>query len=275
MNSILHRPFILQSVLLALALVAIPAPLFSQASAQATRTAGKHAPEYTFEVVQSFPHDPEAFTQGLVYHAGFLYEGTGLEGRSSLRKVRLETGEVVNRVDVDRQYFGEGIAIVQNKIVQLTWKSQIGFVYDLATLHRLHDFSYSGEGWGLASSGTDLFMSDGSSDIRVLDSATFHEKRRIHVHDGSAPVDQLNELEIVDGQLFANIWQTDRIARISPQTGQVVGWIDLSRLLSPMYKIGSGAVLNGIAYDSAKKRLFVTGKLWPRLFEIRLVPKRR
>lgn len=275
MNSTLHRPFILQSVLLALALVAIPEPLFSRASAQAARTTGKPAPEYTFEVVQSFPHDPEAFTQGLVYHAGFLYEGTGLEGQSSLRKVRFETGEVVRGVGLDRQYFGEGIAIVQNKIVQLTWKSQIGFVYDLTTFRRLRDFSYTGEGWGLTSNGTDLFMSDGSSDIRVIDSATFHEKRRIHVHDGSTPVDQLNELEIVEGQLFANIWQTDRIARISPQTGQVVGWIDLSGLLSPMYRIGSGAVLNGIAYDSAKKRLFVTGKLWPRLFEIRLVPKRR
>ena len=243
---------------------------------QATEAAGlsaKHTPEYTFAVVQSFPHDPEAFTQGLAYRAGFLYEGTGLEGRSSLRKVRLETGEIVERVDLDPQFFGEGIAIVQDKIVQLTWKSQVGLVYDIRTFRLRHDFAYAGEGWGLAANGADLYMGDGSSEIRVLDSATFAEKRRIHVHDGRKPVDHLNELEFVEGQLFANVWQTDRIARISPQTGEVVGWIDLSGLLGPMYQLGSGAVLNGIAYDSTKKRLFVTGKLWPRIFEIRLIPK--
>lgn len=265
----LYRPRARKRVFLAFALFT----LTNSFSAQ-TRPSPKHPPEYTFEIVQTFPHDPEAFTQGLVYHAGFLYEGTGLEGRSSLRKVRLETGEVIQKVDLDPHYFGEGIAIVQNKIVQLTWKSQIGFVYDLATFQRLHDFSYSGEGWGLAANGADLYMSDGTSDIRILDSSSFREKRRIHVHDGAKPIEQLNELEFVEGQLFANIWQTDHIARISPQTGDVVGWIDLSGLLSPMYKVSSGAVLNGIAYDSAKKRLFVTGKLWPRLFEIRLIPKR-
>lgn len=256
-------------IFLALALLAHTTPFSAQ-----TRPSTRHTPEYSFEIVHSFPHDPEAFTQGLVCHAGFLYEGTGLEGRSSLRKVRLETGEVIQKVDLDPQYFGEGIAIVQNKIVQLTWKSQIGFVYDLATFQRLRDFSYPGEGWGLAANGTDLYMSDGTSDIRVLDASTFREKRQLHVHDGSKPVDQLNELEFVEGQLFANVWQTDRIARISPQTGEIVGWIDLSGLLSPMYRLSSGGVLNGIAYDRAKKRLFVTGKLWPRLFEIRLIPKR-
>lgn len=262
------RRIVANRILLALLFVLTPS-LFAQ-----TRSSAKHPSEYTFEVVQSFPHDPEAFTQGLVYHAGLLYEGTGLEGRSSLRKVRLETGEVIQKVDLDPQYFGEGIAIVQNKIVQLTWKSQIGFVYDLATFQRLRDFSYTGEGWGLAANGADLYLSDGSPDIRILDSSTFRERRRLHVHDGPNPIDQLNELEFVEGQIFANIWQTDRIARISPQTGEVVGWIDLSGLLSPMYKLSSGGVLNGIAYDSTKKRLFVTGKLWPRLFEIRLIPKR-
>jgi glutaminyl-peptide cyclotransferase len=262
------RRVVANRILLAL-LFALTPSLLAQ-----TRSSAKHPSEYTFEVVQSFPHDPDAFTQGLVYHAGFLYEGTGLEGRSSLRRVRLETGEVIQKVDVDPQYFGEGIAIAQNKIIQLTWKSQIGFVYDLATFRRLRDFSYTGEGWGLAANGADLYMSDGSSDIRILDASTFREKRRLHVHDGPKPIDQLNELEFVEGQIFANIWQTDRIARISPQTGEVVGCIDLSGLLSPMYKLSSGGVLNGIAYDSAKKRLFVTGKLWPRLFEIRLIPKR-
>lgn len=262
-----YRRTIYHSVLLALLTYSV------SLSAQGARPSTKHPTEYTFAVVQSFPHDPEAFTQGLVYRAGFLYEGTGLEGRSSLRKVRPETGEILQRVDLDPQYFGEGIAIIQNKIVQLTWRSQIGFVYDLATFRRLRDFPYAGEGWGLAATGADLYMSDGSSYIRILDASTFREKRRIHVHDGTKAVDQLNELEFLEGQLLANVWQTDRIARVSPQTGEVVGWIDLSGLLSPMYKLSSGAVLNGIAYDSVKKRLFVTGKLWPRLFEIRLIPK--
>lgn len=257
--------------ILALAIGGVARP----ASAQGARHSAKHPVEYTFEVVQSFPHDPEAFTQGLVYDAGFLYEGTGLEGRSSLRKVRVETGEILQRVDLDPQYFGEGVAIVQHKIIQLTWKSQIGFVYDLANFRRLRDFSYTGEGWGLAANGSDVYMSDGSSEIRILDATTLREKRRIHVHDGAKPIEQLNELEFVEGQLFANVWQTDRVARISPQTGEVVGWIDLSGLLSPMYQLRSGAVLNGIAYDSTKRRLFVTGKLWPRLFQIRLVPKYR
>jgi glutaminyl-peptide cyclotransferase len=241
----------------------------------ASRTTSRQTPTYSYEVVQSYPHDENAFTQGLVYRDGFLYEGTGLEGRSSLRKVRLETGEVLQRVDLPYEYFGEGVAIVRDQILELTWKSQVGFVYDLRTLRQLRRFSYSGEGWGLTANGGDVYMSDGTADIRMLDAATLREKRRIHVHDGPKPIDQLNELEFVEGQIFANIWQTNRIARISPQTGEVVGWIDLSGLLSPMYQLERGAVLNGIAYDSGRKRLFVTGKLWPRLFEIRLVVKQR
>jgi glutamine cyclotransferase len=240
-----------------------------------SRSTSRQTPTYSYEVVQAYPHDENAFTQGLVYHGGFLYEGTGLQGRSSLRKVRLETGEVLERVDLPYEYFGEGIAIVRDQILELTWKSQVGFVYDLNTFRRLRQFSYPGEGWGLTSNGADVYMSDGTADIRILDAATLREKRRIHVHDGPKPIDQLNELEFVDGQVFANIWQTNRIARISPQTGEVVGWIDLSGVLSPMYQLQPGAVLNGIAYDAARKRLFVTGKLWPRLFEVRLVPKSR
>src|SRR5579862_517144 len=240
-----------------------------------SRTSSRQTPTYSYEVLQAYPHDENAFTQGLVYHGGFLYEGTGLQGRSSLRKVRLETGEVLQRVDLAYEYFGEGIAIVRDQILELTWKSQVGFVYDLKTFHRLRQFSYPGEGWGLTSNGADVYMSDGTAEIRILDASTLREKRRIHVHDGSKSIDELNELEFVEGQIFANIWQTDRIARISPQSGEVVGWIDLSGLLSPMYQLQPGAVLNGIAYDSARKRLFVTGKLWPRLFEIRMVPKKR
>ena len=229
--------------------------------------------EYTFKVVNAFPHDPAAFTQGLVYRDGFLYEGTGLNGWSQLRKVRLETGEVVQHADLGREFFGEGIAIVKNKIFQLTWRSHIGFVYNLSDFKLLRQFSYPGEGWGLTSNGNEIFMSDGTAEIRVLDAATLKEKRRFTVRDGGAPIDQLNELEYVQGEIFANVWQTDRIARISPQTGKVVGWIDLTGLLSPVFRRREDAVLNGIAYDAAHKRLFVTGKLWPNIFEIQLAPK--
>jgi glutamine cyclotransferase len=230
--------------------------------------------EYTFTLIKAFPHDTSAYTQGLAYQDGFLYEGTGLNGHSSLRKINLETGTVLQRIDLQAEFFGEGIAIVRDKIVQLTWKSRQAFVYDLKTFHLRQQFSYPGEGWGLATNSGQLFMSDGTSEIRVLDAETFREKRRLRVHDGSKPIDQLNELEFVEGQIFANVWHTNRIARISPQTGAVVGWIDLTRLLSPVYHLEPEAVLNGIAYDSIGKRLFVTGKLWPTIFEIRLSPKR-
>ena len=229
--------------------------------------------EYTFTLIRAFHHDTSAYSQGLAYREGFLYEGTGLNGHSSLRKTNLETGAVLQRIDLQPEFFGEGITIVRDKIVQLTWKSQTGFVYDLKNFHRLQQFSYPGEGWGLATDSHELFMSDGTSEIRVLDTETFREKRRFKVHDGSEPVDQLNELEFVEGQIFANVWHTNRIARISPRTGAVVGWIDLTGLLSPVYHLESEAVLNGIAYDSIRKRLFVTGKLWPTVFEIRLSPK--
>jgi glutaminyl-peptide cyclotransferase len=230
-------------------------------------------PEYTFKVIRTFPHDPAAFTQGLAYRDGFLYEGTGLNGRSSLRKVRLETGEVVQHVDLANEFFGEGITLLKDQIVQLTWQSHTGFVYSLGDFRFLRQFSYPGEGWGLTTNGREVFMSDGTAEIRVLDAGTLVEKRRFTVHDGATAVDQLNELEFVEGEIFANVWQTDRIARISPQSGKVVGWIDLRGLLSPVYRRESGAVLNGIAYDSTRKRLFVTGKLWPTIFEIQLVPK--
>jgi len=231
--------------------------------------------EYTFKIVRTFPHDPTAFTQGLAYRDGFLYEGTGLKGQSSLRKIRLETGAVVQRVDLAPEFFGEGITLLKNEVVQLTWQSQTGFVYNVSDFRLLRRFSYPGEGWGLTTNGksNEIFMSDGTPEIRILDSVTLKEKRRFTVHDGDTPINQLNELEFVDGEIFANVWQTDRIARISPKSGAVVGWIDLTGLLSPIYRLEPGAVLNGIAYDSSRKRLFVTGKLWPSVFEIRLVPK--
>ncbi len=230
-------------------------------------------PEYTFKLVRVFPHDPAAFTQGLAYRDGFLYEGTGLTGQSSLRKVSLETGAVIQRVDLASDFFGEGITLLRNEVVQLTWQSQAGFIYNLSDFKLLRTFTYSGEGWGLATNGRDFFMSDGTAQIRVLDGDTLAEKRRIKVHDGDKPVDQLNELEFVEGEIFANVWQTNRIARISPQSGKVIGWIDLTGLLPPVYHLESGAVLNGIAYDPDHKRLFVTGKLWPSIFQIQLIPK--
>lgn len=233
----------------------------------------KSPPEYTFEVVRQFPHDPAAFTQGFTYHDGFFYEGTGRTGKSSLRQVNPETGQVVRKVDLAPDVFGEGITVLGDKVFQLTWLSHLGFVYDLHDFHLLRTFQYAGEGWGLTTDGHDLFMSDGSSEIRVLDANTFAEKRRIKVRDGGKPVDQLNELEFVEGEIYANVWHSDRIARISPQTGKVVGWIDLTGLLGPFYQREAEEVLNGIAYDPEGKRLFVTGKLWPKIFEIRVIPK--
>jgi glutaminyl-peptide cyclotransferase len=248
----------------------------SLADAQPSQPPSSSPPqEYTFRVVQAFPHDTSAYTQGLAYHDGFLYEGTGRNGQSSLRKVRLETGEVLQQVNLGQEYFGEGITLLNDKIFQITWQSKTGFVYDLNSFRLLQRFSYPSEGWGLATDGRDLFLSDGTSEIRVLDGESLRVKRRFKVHEGSKPVDQLNELEFVEGQLFANVWHSNRIARISPQTGDIVGWIDLTGLLSPSYRLEPEAVLNGIAYDSIEKRLFVTGKLWPRIFEIILLPKTR
>jgi glutaminyl-peptide cyclotransferase len=241
---------------------------------QTSRQTPANSPqEYTFAIVRVFPHDTSAYTQGLAYRDGFLYEGTGLNGRSSLRKVRLETGEVIQHVDLGPEFFGEGITTNKDRVFQVTWKSGVGFVYDLNSFHLLRKFAYSGEGWGLATDGRELFLSDGTSEIRILDADTFQEKRRLRVHDGATLVDQLNELEFVEGQIFANVWHSNRIARISLQTGNIVGWIDLTGLLSPVYRLEPEAVLNGIAYDPIRKRLFVTGKLWPSVFEIRLSPQ--
>lgn len=248
------------------------AALISWLPSAAAQNAMKPA-EYSFTVVRAFPHDSAAYTQGLAFRDGFLYEGTGLNGRSSLRKVNLETGSVVQHVDLPSEFFGEGITIYKDRVFQLTWKSHICFVYDLSSFRRVRQFQYPGEGWGLAANLGELFMSDGTSEIRVLDPDTFRKKRRIKVRDGSKPLDELNELEFVEGQIFANVWHSNRIARISPETGTVVGWIDLAGLLSPVYHLEPEAVLNGIAYDAIRKRLFVTGKLWPSVFEITVLPK--
>lgn len=255
-------------------------------------------PVYRYRIVHSYPHDPGAFTQGLLYHDGHLYEGTGLHGRSSLRKVELETGRVLKLRDLPHRYFGEGIAICANRLFQLTYRSGIGFVYDL-DLRPAGSFTYAGEGWGLTCDGSRLILSDGTAKLRWLDTRTFRIVRELVVTHQGRPLGHLNELEYVRGEIFANVWQTDRIARISPETGAVTGWIDLGGLSSemgtdtkfvpisdksvPVAVAGSETgpvsappeidVLNGIAYDERGDRLFVTGKHWPKLFEIRLMQK--
>lgn len=229
-------------------------------------------PGFGYAVQRVYPHDPTAFTQGLQYLDGVLYEGTGLNGKSSIRKVKLETGEVLQQRTVPLEHFGEGIVVWQSDLIELTWQSHLAFVYDRSTFSLKRTFGYAGEGWGITHDGVNLIMSDGSAELRVLDPATFGERRRIAVTSEGAPVPNLNELEFVNGEILANIWQTDTIARISPATGHVTGWIDLRGLLTTM-ESRNVDVLNGIAYDAAQNRLFVTGKLWPKLFEIRVVPK--
>lgn len=227
---------------------------------------------YTYTVVNVFPHDRTAFTQGLVYNGGFLYEGTGIVGRSQIRKVDLVTGTVLQSRDLPPPYFGEGITIYAGKIIQLTWLHNIGFVYDKLTFNLLQSFTYPTEGWGITHNGTNLIMSDGTSTLHFLDPVTFAEVGSIDVYDQNGPVTRLNELEYIKGLIYANVWLTERIVMISPTTGQVVGSIDLSGLLSPADIVFPIDVLNGIAYDAKNDRLFVTGKLWPKLFEIDLIP---
>lgn len=228
-------------------------------------------PIYTYQIVNIYPHDREAFTQGLVYENGFLYEGTGLNGRSSLRRVELETGEVLQIHELEDQYFGEGITIWQDRIVQLTWQSGIGFVYDKETFAPQGTFTYTTQGWGITHDGSQLIMSDGSATLYLWDPETFAEIGQVQVYDEKGPVNRLNELEYIDGLVYANVWLTDRVAIIDPQTGQVMAWIDLSGLLEPEDLDPPVDVLNGIAYDPRNERLFVTGKLWPKLFEIEVV----
>ncbi|MBI1345214.1 glutaminyl-peptide cyclotransferase [bacterium] len=227
-----------------------------------------------FRVVATYPHDPQAFSQGLAIAHGQLYEGTGQYGSSSLRKIELATGQSEQVVPLHRNYFGEGIAILNNQIFQLTWKERLCIVYDLETLAPSSSFRYTGQGWGLTTDGVDLYMSDGSATLRVLDPQTFAVRRRIDVHQGRSRIDNLNELEYVDGEILANIWYSDRIARISPKNGEVLGWIDLTALYPQAQRGNREHVLNGIAYDAEAKRLFVTGKNWPKLYEIEITPPR-
>ena len=237
--------------------------------------AKKAIPTYTYEVLHVYPHDAAAFTQGLFYLNGFLYESTGLEGHSSVRKVQLETGKVLQKVDLPPALFGEGITFWDNRLLSLTWKDHFGYVFDLGTFTVKQRYSYEGEGWGLTRNDREVILSDGTAELRFLDPRSLLETHRVRVTANGKPIDQLNELEWVKGEVFANIWQTDRIARINPVNGKVVGWIDLTGLLPAADRVPNYTdVLNGIAYDAATDRLFVTGKLWPKLFEIRLKPAR-
>ena len=228
-------------------------------------------PVYTYKVVNTYPHDRSAFTEGLVFEDGVLYEGTGLRGYSNLRRVKLETGEILQIRELSSQFFGEGVTLYGNKIIQLTWQSHIGFIYDKHSFKLVQEFNYPDEGWGITHDGKHLIMSDGTATLHFLDPETFEEISQIEVSANNIPVTRINELEYIQGEIYANIWQTERIARIDPLTGQVIGWIDLKGILSLKDDSETVDVLNGIAYDLKNSRLFMTGKFWPKLFEIELI----
>jgi glutamine cyclotransferase len=228
-------------------------------------------PLYTYKIVNTYPHDRNAFTQGLVFEDGVLYEGTGLHGQSTLRKVELETGDILRILTLPAQFFGEGVTIYGNKLIQLTWQSNVGFIYDKESFELLQEFNYSTEGWGITHDGKRLIMSDGTSTLHFLDPETFQEIGQIEVYDRNGPVTKLNELEYVQGEIYANIWKTDRVARIAPLTGRVMGWIELENILSPEDRNHRVDALNGIAYDAKNDRLFVTGKFWPKIIEIEMI----
>jgi len=249
-------------ILFALMAIALAIPACAQSS----------VPIDSYEVVHVYPHDPNAFTQGLIYVDGHLYESTGRSGQSSVRRVEVESGRVLEKHDLPSEYFGEGLTDWGSSLVQLTWTSGKAFVYDRSSFQLLRTLGYQGEGWGLAHDEKSLILSDGSPTLRFLDPETFGVIRRLDVIDEHGrPVENLNELEFIRGEIFANIWHQDRIARISPQTGRVLGWVDMSGLREQAGASEPEAVLNGIAYDAKTGRIFVTGKLWPRLFEIKIV----
>ncbi len=249
-----------------------PSPAPATGNAAEAGASLKPAIQYTYKLVNTWPHDTNAFTQGLLFTNGILFEGTGLAGQSTLRRVELATGKVLQHIALRPEYFGEGLALLGGKLFQLTWKHGKGFVYDAETFRLEREFRYEGEGWGLTTDGVHLILSQGTDRIRFLDPATAEVKRTLRVTHQGQPVTQLNELEYVEGEIFANLWPTEFVARIDPATGHVTGIVDFRGLLSPDERQKTD-VLNGIAYDAAEKRLFVTGKWWPKLFEVRLEPK--
>ncbi len=243
-------------------------PAADASSADTTSIA--RTPTYAFDVVATYPHDVLAYTQGLQWFDGRLFESTGVVGTSGIREVELATGRVIRKQDLETPHFGEGIVILGDKLYELTWTSGKAFVFDWKTFKRTGEFTYEGEGWGLTTDGTSLIMSNGTSQIVWRDPKTFHTTKSITVTDHGTPVEKLNELEWVKGEIWSNVWQSDQIARIDPATGNVLGWIDLSGILPALDRTGKEDVLNGIAYDAEKDRYFVTGKYWPKLFEIKL-----
>ena len=255
---------------LGLAVLLTALSIASSCKSGSATTGSVKVPHYSYEVVNVYPHDPAAFTQGLIFLDGKLLESTGQEGESTLRSVDLESGQVLRKVDVADQYFAEGMTVLKGKIYQLTWQHQIGFIYDYQTFQQIGQFSYEGQGWGLTNDGQSLILSDGSNLIRFIDPNSFRVTRTIAVADNGTPVNKLNELEFIQGEIYANIWHDNRIVTINPQTGAATSWIDCSGLIKRSEAPDQEAVLNGIALDQASGRLFVTGKLWPKLFEIKI-----
>jgi glutamine cyclotransferase len=239
----------------------------------ATPLAQAAAPVFGFRVVTRYVHSTESYTEGFFFKDGLFYEGTGLTGQSAILVTQPETGKVVQRLNLAPQYFGEGIVDWGPNLYEWTWQSNVGFIYDRFSLRKLREFEYEGEGWGMTRTAKELITSDGTATLRFRDPATFKETRHILVKDGGKPIDQLNELEFIKGEIYANVWHSDRIARISPADGHVVAWIDLTGILPDQQRINAEAVLNGIAYDAQHDRLFVTGKQWPFIFEIKVVPR--
>lgn len=236
---------------------------------KSTMTAEGQARQLSYQVMNSYPHDPSSFTQGLLWHGGNLYESTGQYGQSKLRRLEFPSGKVLKEVSLAADLFGEGLALVDGRLIQLTWTSHRGFVYDLGTFQKTGEFSYNTEGWGLTYDGANLILSDGSSDLFFVDAQTFKLVRRLAVTLNGQPIPELNELEFIKGEIWANVWQTDLILRIDPASGQVTSFFNLKGILAPSDRTGGEDVLNGIAYDVERNRIFVTGKLWPRIFEIR------
>ena len=242
----------------------------SAATGDTTGIVPSRTPTYSFDVVQSYPHDAMAFTQGLVWHENRLFESTGQVGTSNIREVELNSGRVIRQQDLEAPHFGEGIVLLGEQLFQLTYTSGKAFVYDWKRFTRTGEFTYDGEGWGLTTDGAAIIMSNGTSSLVWRDPATFAVQKTITVTDHGTPVSQLNELEWVKGEIWANLWQSEQIARIDPATGNVTGWIDLKGILPSIDRTGSEDVMNGIAYDATRDRLFVTGKLWSKLYEITL-----
>lgn len=249
-----------------------PTPMVSPLSALPTPEPVSEIPTYSYAVIEEYPHDPNAYTQGLILVDGVLYEGTGRRGQSTLRRVDLESGEVLQGIRLPEQFFGEGITLFNDRIYQLTWTEQTGFIFDPTTFDLISTFTYPTEGWGLTHDGEQLIMSDGTEYLYFLDPETLERTNQVMVTANGAPVNMLNELEYIDGLVYANIWQTDYIVQIDPASGEVMAIIDMSGLFPPEKRSDAQAVLNGIAYDAANDRLYVTGKLWPSLYWIELVP---